>query len=131
VLKKPLRMSIVLSISLFIILSILSFFSAGHDWLLLCAKLAWSLAVSCLGFCIYRNGIISKYRSILFILIAFFFFLEFKFFRFISFTYTIIPPYCHIAQAPTLLNFIHSQFLAITSGEWRVWGVLTLGFLWL
>jgi len=131
VLKKPLCISAVLFISLFIFLSILSFISAGHDRALFYAKLAWSLLVSYLGFCIYRNGSISKYRSILFILIAFFFFLEFKFFRFISFTKTTIPPYCHIAQAPTLLNFLYSQFLAITSGEWRVWGVLTLGFLWL
>ena len=83
-----------------------------------------------LGFCIYRTGAISKYRSILFILIAFFFFLGFKLFRFLSFA-NAIPPYCHIAQAPTLLNFIYSQSLAVTSGEWRLWGALTLGFLWL
>lgn len=130
-LKKPLRISAVLSVSLLIILFILSFLSARHDWPLFYAKLAWSLAVSFFGFCIYRQGAISKYRSALFILIAFFFFLEFKFFRFTSFTKTIIPPYCHIAQAPTLFNFIHSQFLAVTSGDWRVWGALTMGFLWL
>jgi len=131
VLKKPLFISAVLFISLFIFLSILSLISAGDDLLLFYAKLAWSLLVAYLGFCIYRNGTISKYRSILFILIAFFFFLEFKFFRFVSFTKTTIPPYCHIAQAPTLFNFIYGQFLAITSGQWWVWGVLTLGFLWL
>ncbi|MBU0547913.1 MAG: 4Fe-4S binding protein [Candidatus Omnitrophica bacterium] len=129
--KKSLRISVALSISLFIFLSVLSFISAGDDRLLFYAKLIWTLLISFLGFCIYQNGIISKYRSILFITIAFFFFLEFKFFRFISFTKTTIPPYCHIAQAPTLFNFLNSQFLAITSGQWRVWGVLTLGFLWL
>lgn len=130
-LKKPFRISVVLFISLFLSLSILSFISSGNDRLLFYAKLIWSLLVSFLGFCIYRDGVISKYRSVLFILIAFFFFLEFKFFRFISFTQTTIPPYCHIAQAPTLFNFLYSQFLAIVSGQWWVWGVLTLGFLWL
>ncbi len=129
--KKPLRDSAILFVILFASLSILSFISARSDRPLFYAKLIWSLAVSSIGFCIYRNGIISKYRSILFILIAFFFFLEFKFFSFISFTKTTTPPYCHIAQASALFNFLYSQFLAITSGEWRVWGLLTLGFLWL
>jgi ferredoxin-type protein NapH len=129
--KKSLRFSAVLSISLFIFLCVLSFISAENDLALIYAKLLWSLFVSFIGFCIYRNGIISKYRSILFILITFFFLLEFKFFRFISFTKTIISPYCHIAQASTLSNFLYSQWLAITSNQWRVWGVLTLGFLWL
>lgn len=130
ILRKPLGKSLVFWAILFIALSALSFFSAKNDHPLLYAKLIWSLVVSGLGFCIYRNGTISKYRSILFILIAFFFFLEFKLFRFLSFADT-ITPYCHIAQAPTLLNFVYSQFLAITSGEWRVWGALSLGFLWL
>jgi polyferredoxin len=124
------RLSVVFPVILFIALFALSFFSAKNDLPLFYAKVIWSLAVSCLGFCIYRSGNISKYRSILFILIAFFFFLEFKLFKFLSIA-TAPPPYCHIAQAPTLLNFIHSQFLAITSGEWAVWGVLTLGYLWL
>lgn len=124
------HVSVAFFVILFISLSIFSFISAGHDWQLFYAKLIWSLVVSYIGLCIYRHGVISRYRSILFILITFFFFLEFKFFRCVSFAKT-IPPYCHIAQAPTLFNFIHSQFLAITSGQWRVWGVLTLGFLWL
>ncbi len=131
VLRKSLFSSIAFFIILFIFLSAYSFISAKHDWPLFYAKLIWSLVVAYLSFCIYRNGAISKYRSILFILIAFFFFLEFKFFRFISFDKTTVPPYCHIAQAPTLLNFIHSQFLAVTSGQWYLWGPLTLGFLWL
>ncbi len=117
-------------VALFILLSVFSFISASGNQPLFYAKLIWSLVVSYLGLCIYRRGSISRYRSILFILIAFFFFLEFKFFRCLSFGKT-IPPYCHIAQAPTLFNFVHSQFLAITSGQWRVWGVLTLGFFWL
>ena len=129
--NKPFRISAVLFISLFIILSVFSFVSARGAWPLFYAKLAWSLVVAGVAFCIYRSGNIAKYRSILFILITFFFFLEFKFFRFISFTNTTIPPYCHIAQAPTLFNFIYGQFLAITSKQWVVWGVLTLGFLWL
>ncbi len=128
--RKPLHASIVFLIILFIALSALSFISARNDHPLFYAKLAWSLLVSCLGFCIYRSGTISKYRSVLFILIAFFFFLEFKLFRFFSFANS-IPPYCHIAQAPTLLNFIYSQYLAVTSGNWRIWGPLALGFLWL
>ena len=129
--KKSFRASISLFFLLFAILSIFSFISAGGERMLFGAKLSWSLLVSSLGFCIYRNGNISKYRSILFCLIAFLFFLKFKFFRFVSFTEATVPPYCHIAQASTLLNFFHSQYLAITSGEWRVWGPLTLGFLWI
>lgn len=130
ILGKPLRSSITFSVILFAALAALSFLSAKDGRPIFYAKIIWSLAVSCIGFCIYRSGNISKYRSILFILIAFFFFLEFKLFKFFSFT-AAAPPYCHIAQAPTLLNFIYSQFLAISSGEWAVWGVLTLGFLWL
>ncbi len=128
--KKPRRNSIVFSAVLFIVLAILAFISAKPDFLLFYAKLAWSLVVAILGFCIYRTGVISKYRSFLFILIACFFLLGFKIFNLFS-PSNPLPPYCHIAQASTLLNFIYSQFLAITSGEWVVWGVLSMGFLWL
>ena len=128
--KNPLFASIAFFLILFMSLSILSFVSAGHDRPLLYAKLLWSFVVSCFGFFIIKSGTISKYRSTLFILIAFFFFLEFKLFRFIAHVDN-VAPYCHIAQAPTLFNFFYSQFLAITSGRWAVWGVLTLGFLWL
>ncbi|HDZ76926.1 MAG TPA: 4Fe-4S binding protein [Candidatus Omnitrophica bacterium] len=78
----------------------------------------------------FQTGKISRYRSILFVLIAFFFFLGFKLFRYMELE-VIQAPYCHIAQSSTLFNFIHSQFLGIVSGNYRVWGVLTLGFLWL
>ena len=128
--KRPLGVSVAFFVLLFIFLSVLSFISAENNQQFFYAKLIWSLVVAYIGFCIYRYDNISKFRSILFILIAFFFFLEFKFFRFMSFAET-TPPYCHIAQAPTLFNFIHSQFLAVNSGEWQVWGILTLGFLWL
>jgi len=116
--------------ALFMSLALFSFISAGGAQPLLYAKLVWSLVVAYIGLCIYRYNAISKFRSILFILIAFFFFLEFKLFRFLSLE-NCAPPYCHIAQASTLLNFIHSQYLALASGEWRTWGVLTMGFLWL
>ncbi len=119
-----------LFLALFIALALFSFISAGGDRPILFAKLLWSLVVAYIGLCIYRYGAISKFRSILFILIAFFFFIEFKLFRFLSIE-NCVPPYCHIAQASTLFNFIHSQYLALASGEWRTWGVLTLGFLWL
>ncbi|MDP1854031.1 MAG: 4Fe-4S binding protein [Candidatus Omnitrophota bacterium] len=56
--------------------------------------------------------------------------MEFKFFRFLKFP-VIEAPYCHIALAPTIFNFFHAQFLALTSGNWHIWGFLTLGFLWL
>jgi len=125
-----LRNNILFSAVLFVVLSIFSFISAQNDFSLFYAKLGWSLFVAGIGFCIYRTGVISKFRSILFILIAFFFFLGFKIFNLFS-ADNLLPPYCHIAQAPTLLNFIYSQILALTSGEWGVWGVLTMGFLWL
>ncbi len=130
VLKKPFRTAVSFSVVLFVFLLFFSFVSAGKDWLLFYAKLVWSLVVAILGFCIYKNGEISKYRSILFILTAFFFLAGFKFFHFLSNDRPILP-YCHIAQAPTLSNFIHSQFLAFSSGQWEVWGILSLGFLWL
>lgn len=128
--RKPLFTSAAFFFVLFISLSIFSFISAGNNGPLFYAKIIWSFVVAFLGFCIYKSGAISKYRSILFVLIAFFFFLEFKLFRLFSFT-DAVPPYCHIAEAPTLLNFVYSQYLALTSGDWRIWGVLTLGFLWL
>ncbi|OGW82146.1 MAG: hypothetical protein A3G33_10470 [Omnitrophica bacterium RIFCSPLOWO2_12_FULL_44_17] len=128
--KKSLDVSLIFSTVLFAILLIFSLISSGQDWPFFYAKLLWSLIISCVGLCIYRTGLISKYRTILFIFIAFFFFLEFKCSGLLLLPQT-IPPYCHIAQAPTLFNFIHSQFLAIASGDWKVWGTLTLGFLWL
>ena len=128
--RKPLGQSIIFLTALFIALAVFSFISSAGNWYLLYAKLIWSLLVSYLGLRIYQEGIISKYRSILFILIAFFFLIEFKFLWFFKFPHT-PTPYCHIAQAPTLFNFIHSQFLAISSGDWLLWGALTLGFLWL
>ncbi len=129
-LRKPFHTSVVFFIILFVLLAVFSFISSQGDFQLLYAKLAWSLVVAYFGFCIYRSGIISKYRSRLFILIAVFFILGFKSF------FSPLPSgspstYCHIALAPTLLNFIHSQYLALISGEWKVWGPLTLGFLWL
>jgi len=125
-LRKPLLISAAFFFILFILLSIFSFISAGNSSPLFYPKIIWSFVVAFLGFCIYRSGTISKYRSILFILTAFFFLLEFKLFRADT-----TPPYCHIALAPTLLNFVYSQYLALTSGDWRLWGALTLGFLWL
>jgi polyferredoxin len=115
---------------LFLFLAAFSLLSARDLGPLFFVKLLWSLVIAAFGFAIIRSGVISGYRSALFILIAFLFFLEFKFFRWLSIANT-IPPYCHIAQAPTLFNFLHSQFLAFTSGDWKIWGVLTLGFLWL
>jgi len=129
-LKKPVQVSVSICALLFIFLAFFSFLSAGELGPLFYLKLAWSLLVSFFGFYIYRQGEVSKYRSILFILIAFFFFLEFKYFRFLSIS-KIISPYCHIAQAATVFSFIHQQYLALTSGQWQIWGVLTLGFLWL
>ena len=40
-------------------------------------------------------------------------------------------PYCHIAMASNLLDFLYNQYLAIISGRYTVWGPLSLGFLWL
>ena len=128
--RKLFNASFVVAGFLFILLSIFSFISAKNNMPLLYAKIFWSLVVSFFGWRIYETQKISKYRSILFVLIAFFFFLEFKLFRFLSFADT-IPPYCHIAQAATLFNFIHNQFLAITGGHWEIWGALTLGIIWL
>lgn len=128
--KKPLKLSLIYALSLFIILVIFSLDSTKGNWPLFWAKLIWSSVVSYFCLCIYRSGQIYRYRSILFILIAFFFFIEFKLFRFLSLP-TIQPPYCHIAQSSILFNFIHNQILAFTSGNYIIWGVLTLGFLWL
>lgn len=128
--RSPHRANVTLSVILFALLSLFSFVSAGSDLPLFSAKLVWSLGISLIGLFIYRRGEISRYRSILFILIAVFFFLGFKLFRFFSIT-NAVPPYCHIAQAPTLLNFVYNQYLALTGGGWQMWGPLTLGALWL
>lgn len=128
--QKTLNKSLIFFGILYGALALLASISSRQDYPLVYAKLIWYAVISVIGFCIYRTGAISKYRSMLFILTAFLFFLEFKLFRFLSFA-DIPSPYCHIAEAPTLLNFIHSQYLAVVSGQWRVWGVLTLGFLWL
>lgn len=115
---------------LFTVLLIFSFLSSGANTPLFWVKACWSFLLSYLAFLIYKNQKIYPYRSILFIIVAFFFFLEFKLFRFLSLP-VITAPYCHIALVPNMLNFLQGQFLAFLSGDWRSWGVLTLGFFWL
>lgn len=128
--KKPQIINLIPPFALFSIFLILSFFSGGVNTPFFLAKFCWLFFISCLGFVIFKTKKIYPYRLLLFILIAVFFFLEFKLFRFLKFE-TGAASYCHIALVPALVNFMQAQFLALASGNWHIWGVLTLGFLWL
>jgi len=119
--------------ALFALLAVFSYISAAGNMSLLGAKLFWSAVISYFGFLIFRSNKISPYRSVLFILIAILFFLEFKLFRFVKLSPVTASatPYCHIAQSTTLFSIIHQQYLAITSSNYKLWGALTIGVLWL
>ncbi|MCM8770987.1 MAG: 4Fe-4S binding protein [Candidatus Omnitrophica bacterium] len=120
------RPSFILSSFVFIILVLPAFFLKEKTALFL-AKLVWSLVIAFFAYLLFKGSKISKLRSILFIIIAWAFLFQFKF----ASPKTQGVPFCHIAIVSTFLNFLYNQYLALTSGRWPVWGVLSLGFLWL
>ncbi len=95
---------------------------------------AWSLFCAFIAFALSYTRDIAPWRRFFFIVSAFAFLAHFKFSLFSKifeprcFQDT---PYCHIALAPSFLNYLYQQYLALMSGDWRVWGPLSLGFVWL
>jgi polyferredoxin len=95
---------------------------------------AWALFTALTAFLILYTGRVSFYRRLFFSGLALSFLVHFKlsllskFFNASCFKDT---PFCHIAIASAFFNYLHQQFQAIMSGEWRLWGPLSLAFLWL
>lgn len=96
--------------------------------------LAWSLFTASAAFFIFYTGRVSFYRRLFFTGLALSFIVHFKLnllsalFESSCFKDT---PYCHIAIAPSFFNYLYQQYLAVMSGNWRLWGPLSLVFLWL
>lgn len=122
---------------LFLILGSFAVLSTYSNHSLLGAKFIWVGFVAFMGYLIFHREKISRYRSLMFIIMAWGFLLEFKANLiglggnafFVSETQEV--PYCHIAIVSTFLNFVYHQYLALTSGHWEIWGPLSLGILWL
>ncbi|MBI5743460.1 MAG: 4Fe-4S binding protein, partial [Elusimicrobia bacterium] len=96
--------------------------------------LAWALFAAVVGFAINYTGRVSFWRRIFFSASALAFLVHFKLQLLEKiFAPACAPdaPFCHIAMAPYFLNYLRQQYLALTSGDWRLWGPLTLGVLWL
>ncbi|MCM2267457.1 MAG: 4Fe-4S binding protein [Elusimicrobiales bacterium] len=97
-------------------------------------SLAWSLFTAGIGFAIFRTGRVSFYRRLFFCASALAFLVHFKFSLFSKMFEASCfreAPFCHIAMAPYFLNYLSQQYLALVSGDWRLWGPLTLGAAWL
>ena len=124
--KKSQAASLSLSLFIFIILIFPSIILKDVLVLLL-VKSIWVLAIAAISYAIFRSGKISKFRAILFIIMAWALLFQFKF-KAPQFQET---PYCHIAIVGTFLSSMHSQYLALAGGRWNIFGVLTLGVLWL
>ncbi len=95
------------------------------------------------GFSMIRTGKISKWRSVMFIAIAWLFLFN-KVFRGLIDVPIMVSygeafsggeaqevPDCHIAIGSSILNYGYQQYLAVKSGQWSDWGPLSLGFLWI
>ena len=95
---------------------------------------AWSLFTALTAFFIFYTGKVSFYRRIFFSGLTLSFLIHFK----LSLVSKIFgsscfkdTPFCHIAIAPSFFNYLYQQYLALMSGGWRLWGPLSLAFLWL
>ncbi|MCX5786298.1 MAG: 4Fe-4S binding protein [Elusimicrobia bacterium] len=96
--------------------------------------IAWALFAGGTAFAVFYTGRVSFFRRIFFSASALAFLIHFKLglllkgFHLSCFKDT---PYCHIAIAPSFLNYLYQQYLAVMSGGWKLWGPLSLVFLWL
>ena len=124
--KKTHLTSLILS-SFILVVLIFPSLVLKEEPVLFLAKNAWALAIAAIAYLIFSSGKISKFRAILFIIMAWAFLFQFKF-KAPQFQET---PYCHIAIVGTFLSFMHSQYLSLAGGRWHIFGVLSLGFLWL
>ncbi len=94
----------------------------------------WPAYVALIGFLIVYTGKITLGRRIFFITLTAGFIIHFKFSLISNFFKTSTfetTPYCHIALASSFFNYLYQQYLAFMSGNWQMWGVLSLAFLWL
>ncbi|MCG2725194.1 MAG: 4Fe-4S binding protein [Elusimicrobia bacterium] len=94
----------------------------------------WPAYIAVLGFFIVYTQKVSLFRRIFFITLAAGFIIHFKFILISDFFKTSCfekTPYCHIAIASSFFNYLYQQYLGFMSGNWQIWGVLSLAFLWL
>jgi len=131
--KKSKAVSLTLSLFIFFILILPIFFSAQKNFLLQSSRIIWSLFISLIGYFIFCKGKISFLRSLIFIICAWGFLLFFKahLLGFLQISQRQATPFCHIAMVSGLLHFFYNQYLALSSGNYHIWGYLSLGFLWL
>ena len=133
----PLLISIILSGFIALVLSFPLFFTTKPGELL-AAKFVWIGFIGLASFRVFVTGRVSRWRSVFFMILAWAFILEFKSAlvglagsAWITKDVQEVP-YCHIAISSTLLNHLHGQYLAITSGNFLKWSPLTAGaFFWL
>lgn len=94
---------------------------------------AWAFFTALSGFFILYTGRVSFYRRIFFAAVAALFLLHFKAGLFSAFESSCSrdTPYCHIAIASSFFNYLYQQYLAVMSGDWKLWGPLSAAFLWL
>jgi len=96
--------------------------------------LPWALFAGVTAFSVFYTGRVSFFRRIFFSVSALAFLIHFKFGIFLKgFDLSCFKdtPYCHLAIAPSFLNYLYQQYLAFMSGGWKLWGPLSLVFLWL
>ena len=94
----------------------------------------WSLFTALAAFFIFYTGRVSFYRRIFFSGLALSFLVHFKL-KLLSKIFDAScfkdTPFCHIAIASSFFNYLYQQYLALMNGDWRLWGPLSLAFLWL
>ncbi|MBI4669415.1 MAG: 4Fe-4S binding protein [Elusimicrobia bacterium] len=123
----------------FLITVLIGIFSWGgwSDPWLGAARIFWAAFVGLTGFLILWTGKISRWRAVLFIAMAWGFMVYFKSEslgltgKFFTSDQMRESPYCHIAMASSIFNYLYQQYLALKSKAWSAWGPLSLGFLWL
>jgi len=96
--------------------------------------LTWALFTASAAFLIFYTGRVSFYRRFFFAGLAVSFLVHFKaglLSKVLDASCFKDAPYCHIAIAPSFFNYLYQQYLAMMSGDWRLWGPLSLAFLWL
>ncbi|MBN1585871.1 MAG: 4Fe-4S binding protein [Candidatus Omnitrophica bacterium] len=132
----PQKMSAALATVVILTLGMLSAFTTREAPLLV-AKALWICAIGFMAYRVFLTGIIGRWRSVFFIILAWSFVVHFKA-QLIGLTGSafITPeiqevPYCHIAMSSSFLNYLYQQYLALMSGSWLKWSPLTWGALWL
>ncbi|MBI4655167.1 MAG: 4Fe-4S binding protein [Elusimicrobia bacterium] len=96
--------------------------------------LIWSLFAGFTGWAAFFTGRVAGYRRGFFVTMATGFLVHFKFgliskiFESSCFKGT---PYCHIAIATSFFNYLYQQYLALMSGNWKLWAPVSIAFLWI